>query len=230
LVTLEDAVIARLESHGERYEVLVDPDLAMELKRGKEVDPSKLLAVETVFKDSKKGEKASQEQMEKRFGTSDPLEVARVVVKKGEIQFTTEQRRKAIEEKKKRIIATIARNAINPKTDTPHPPARIERALEEARFHVDMTKSVDEQVKAALKVLRPIIPIRFEEKKIAVKIPAQFASKSISVVRGFGDISKEEWQQDGSWVFVIELPAGIVEDFFDKLNSITKGDVETKIL
>jgi ribosome maturation protein SDO1 len=230
LVTLEDAVIARLESHGERYEVLVDPDLAMELKRGKEVDPSKLLAVETVFKDSKKGEKASQEQMEKRFGTSDPLEVARVVVKKGEIQFTTEQRRKAIEEKKKRIIATIARNAINPQTDTPHPPARIERALEEARFHVDMTKSVDEQVKAALKVLRPIIPIRFEEKKIAVKIPAQFASKSISVVRGFGDISKEEWQQDGSWVFVIELPAGIVEDFFDKLNSITKGDVETKIL
>ncbi len=230
MVTLEDAVIARLESHGERYEVLVDPDLAMELKRGKEVDPSKLLAVETVFKDSKKGEKASQEQMEKRFGTSDPLEVARVVVKKGEIQFTTEQRRKAIEEKKKRIIATIARNAINPQTDTPHPPARIERALEEARFHVDMTKSVDEQVKAALKVLRPIIPIRFEEKKIAVKIPAQFASKSISVVRGFGDISKEEWQQDGSWVFVIELPAGIVEDFFDKLNSITKGDVETKIL
>jgi ribosome maturation protein SDO1 len=227
---LEDAVIARLESHGERYEVLVDPDLAMEFKRGKDVDFSKLLAVESVFKDSKKGEKASEEQMEKRFGSSDPLEVAKTVIKKGDIQFTTEQRRKAVEEKRKRIVATIVRNAINPQTDTPHPPARIEMALEEAKFHVDLTKSVDEQVKLALKALRPIIPIKFEERRIAVKVPAQYASKSISMVRGFGDIKKEEWQQDGSWVFMIELPAGIADEFFDKLNSITKGEVETKIL
>ncbi|NOZ77295.1 MAG: ribosome assembly factor SBDS [Euryarchaeota archaeon] len=230
MVTMDDAVIARLDTHGERYEVLVDADLAMEFKRGKDVELSKLLAVETVFKDSKKGEKASEEMMQKRFGTVDPMEVAKAIVKKGDIQFTTEQRRRAMEEKKKRIIATIARNAINPQTDTPHPPARIEAALEEAKFHVDLTKSVDEQVKLALKLLRPIIPIKFEEKRIAVKIPPEHAPRCMAAVREFGDIRKEEWQKDGSWVFVMDLPAGIVDDFFDKLNSITKGEVETKIL
>ncbi|MBI5253977.1 MAG: ribosome assembly factor SBDS [Euryarchaeota archaeon] len=230
MVKLEDAVIARLETHGERYEVLVDPDLALELKHGKEVDVAQVLAVDTIFKDSKKGDKASEERIKQLFGTSNPLEVAKIIIKKGEIQLTTEQRRKMQEDRKKQIIAIIARHAINPQTNAPHPPQRIEKAMEEARVHVDLSKTAEEQVQQVLKVLRPIIPIRFEERTVAARIPAQYAGKAYSVVKSFGEIKKEEWQKDGSWIILMNLPAGVVDEFFEALNSLTKGEVGTKIV
>jgi len=230
LVKLEDAVIARLETHGERYEVLVDPDLALELKHGKEIDLSQVLAVDTIFKDSKKGERASEERMKQLFATSDVLEVAKIVIKKGDIQLTTEQRRKMQEDRKKQIINIIARNGINPQTGAPHPPQRIEKAMEEARVHIDLSKTAEEHVQEVLKAIRPIIPIRFEERAVAAKIPAQYAGKAYSVVKSFGEIKKEEWQKDGSWVILMNLPAGVVDEFFDSLNSLTKGEVETKII
>ena len=38
MVKMEDAVIARFEHSGEKFELLVDPNLAMDLKNGKEVN------------------------------------------------------------------------------------------------------------------------------------------------------------------------------------------------
>jgi len=230
LVTLEEAVIARLETQGFRFEVLVDPDLALDFKRGEEVGVSEMLAVETIFKDAKKGEKASEENVKKVFGTEDVLEAIGKIVKKGEIHLTTEQKKKLQEERKRQVITSIARNGINPQTGAPHPPARIEKAMEEAKVHVDLSKSAEEQVPRVLQAIRPIIPIRFEERKVAVKIPAHYAGKSISRVKTFGKIEKEEWQKDGSWIFLITLPAGIVEEFYDELNGLTHGEVETKLI
>jgi ribosome maturation protein SDO1 len=230
LVSLEKAVIARLDTRGERYEVLVDPELALKLKRGEEVDMSSLLAVDTVFKDARKGDKAGVEHLKEIFGSSDPIEVAKAIIKKGEIQLTTEQRRKMLEDKRKQIVSIIAKNAINPQTNTPHPPGRIEKAMEEAKVNIDLWKTAEEQVPVVVKALRPIIPIRFEEKTLAVKIPPQYAAKAYPVIKPFGEIKKEEWQKDGSWIFLIDIPAGMVDDFLRELNSLTKGEVETKIL
>ncbi len=230
LVRLEEAVIARLETKGERYEVLVDPDLAMDFRRGKEVDVSSMLAVETIFKDAKKGERAGEEHMLKIFETSDAAEIAKRIIKDGEIQLTTEQRRKMLEDRKKQVISLIARHAINPQTGAPHPPQRIERAIEEAKAHIDFNRTAEEQVPIVVKALRPILAIKFEEWRIAVRIPPQYAGRAYSVVKGFGVLKKEEWLRDGSWAFLMELPAGVVDEFFKELNSLTKGEVETKIL
>lgn len=230
MVSLDEAVIARLDTHGERYEVLVDPALALNVKRGEDVEMSNVLAVETVFKDSKKGEKAGEERMRELFGTSNPVEVAKIIIKKGEIQLTTEQRRKMLEDKRRKIVATIARHAINPQTDAPHPPSRIERAMEEAKVHIDLSKTAEEQVPLVIKALRPLLPIRLEEKTVAVKVPPQYAAKAFPVVKPYGEVKKEEWQKDGSWIFLIDLPAGVVDEFFRELNALTKGEVETKIL
>lgn len=230
MVSLEEAVIARLSSHGATFEVLVDPNLALDMKRGDDVDISKVLAVETIFKDSKKGEKASEEHMGKSFGTEDPVEIARKIIKKGEIQLTTLQRRKMLEDKKMQIVTTIARNAIDPKTGAPHPASRIEKAMDEARVHVDLTKTVEEQISKTIKALRPLIPIKFEEKCIAVRVPGQYAAKSFPIVKSYGDVKKEEWLKDGSWAFLIDIPAGMVEKFFRDLNALTKGEIETKMV
>lgn len=230
MVTLEEAIIARLETQGSRFEVLVDPDLALEFKRGKDIDLSDMLAVETIFKDAKKGEKASEEHVKKVLETEDLSEAAKKIIRKGEIHLTTEQRKKLQEERKRQIITMISRQGINPQTGAPHPPARIEKAMDEAKVHVDMSKDAEGQVPKILKALRPIIPIRFEERKVAVKIPAHYVGRSVARVKSFGKIEKEEWQKDGSWIFIITLPAGMVDEFYDEVNGLTKGEVETKVI
>lgn len=230
MVKLEDAVIARLSSHGTTFEVLVDPELALALRAGEAVDVRSALAVDKVFKDSKKGEAASEELTQKAFGTLDAVKVAEQIIRKGEVQVTTEQRRRMREQRFKQVVSLISRRAINPQTNLPHPPARIEAAIKEARVQIDEFKSAEEQVPKIVKTLLPILPLKFETRRIAVKIPAAHAGKSQRVVREFGTVKQEQWLNDGSWAVVVEIPAGIQGEFFDKLNSATRGEAETKVL
>jgi ribosome maturation protein SDO1 len=230
MVAVDQAVIAKLKTHGANFEVLVDCNNAMALKSGKEFDMKDVLATQTVFSDSKKGEQASEVQLRQVFGTTDPNEVAREIIKKGEIQVTAEYRNQLKEKKRKQIINMIHRNGVDPKTHLPHPVARIELALEEAKIHVDEYKPVQKQVQEILKKIRAILPIKLEMKEIAVKIPAEHAGKSYSAITNFGKILKQEWQSDGSFVAVIEIPGGLEQDFYDKLNSITHGNTEVKLL
>lgn len=229
MVSLEDAVTARLESHGTRFEVLVDPDMALDLQEGGDVDVRDMLAAEKVFKDASRGDEASEEMMEEVFGTTDPVESAEQIVLEGDVQLTAEQRNRIKEEKRKQLINTIARNAINPQqNDAPHPPSRIERALEEGDFRIDPMKSVEEQVDDALEVLRPLIPIRFEKTHIAVRIPPEYTGSAYGQIVEFGELVKEEWQSDGTWVGVVEIPGGRQDDLEGLVNSLTEGKGSVK--
>ncbi len=230
MITLEDAVIARLEYFGEHFEILVDPEMAADFKRGEAIEVQEILAVEEVFKDAKKGDKASEEAMIKAFNTTDILDAAATIIKKGHVQLTAQQRKEMTEEKRKKIVATITRESINPQTKLPHPARRIEIAMEECKIHVDPFKSVDEQVNTVLKAIRTKIPIRFERVQVAIKIPGDFSGKVYNIIPEFGKTRKEEWQQDGSWVAVVEIPGGMQDNFYRKLNELTHGQVETKLM
>ena len=226
----KEYVIARLEKAGEKFEVLVKPDAVQRIRDGKEVDLLRELAIDEIFKDAHKGSKASEEKMMEFFGTTEPLAVAKQIVQRGEIQLTTEQRRQMLEAKRKQIVQYIAANAINPQTGAPHPPQRIENAMEEAKVHVDPFKSIEEQVKEVLDALRPLIPIRFEKVRIAVKLSAEDSAKAYGDIKSFGTIVKEEWSPTGAWIGVVEMPAGMQTDFLERLNAKTKGNVETRVL
>ena len=230
MVSRDDAVSARLKKGEEHFEVLVDPYAAADLIDGKDINIMQNLAIDAVFKDSKKGTHASEESLQKNFGTDNVIEIAKKIILKGDIQLTTEQRHKMQKNKRNRIIDTIVRNAMDPKTKAPHPRQRIELAMEEAGVHIDPFKPVNEQVKTVIDVLRPIMPISMEQVRISVKIPSQYIGKAYGVARNYGTLEREDWQSDGSWIGIIRLPAGMQTDFYDKLNEVTKGDISTKIL
>jgi ribosome maturation protein SDO1 len=234
MVTLDEAVVARLEKGGTHFEILVDPEIALHFREEKgnvKLDLEDLLAVEGVFVGQPRdGNKASNEEMMKVFGTTDVPEAVKQILLKGDLQLTTDQRRRMVERKKRLIIEYIARNAINPQTKAPHPPMRIETAMDEARIHLDPFKSVDAQVQEVLKAIRPLIPIRIETVSIAVKFPATQAGKAAAALRGWGEVKQEAWQSDGSFICVVEIPGGLQTDFFNELNKRTHGDVETRML
>jgi len=230
MVRLEDAVPARLKTHGLTFEVLVEPDGALALKRGESVEIEKILAVDDVFENATRGDRCAEEDLLKAFGTTDVSTIATTIIKKGEISLTAEQRKKFVENKRRQVIEFIARNAINPQTKTPHPPARIESAMKDAHVNIDPTKSVDELVNITMKAIRPLIPIRFEEIEVAVKIPAPYAPKTYKDIASFGKLTREAWQNDGSWIGVVKIPAGMQDDFYSLVNKLTKGEVETKLI
>jgi ribosome maturation protein SDO1 len=232
MISLDDAVTARLETHGERFEVLVDPDAALEIKRGEfEGELEDVIAARDVFENASRGDRPAEEDLEEVFGTTEPLDIIPEVIERGEIQITAEQREAMQEQKKRSLINTISRNAINPQMDdAPHPPDRIESALEEAGFTVDPMTPAEEQVDDALDALRPVIPIRFEEITVAVQLPAEYAGSGQAKLREFGDLEREEWQADGSWVGVITFPAGMQNDFYNRVNEVSEGEGETQVV
>jgi ribosome maturation protein SDO1 len=232
MISLDDAVTARLESHGARFEVLVDPDAALAIKRDEfDGELEDVIAAEDVFEDASRGDRPAETDLETVFDTTDPLEIIPQVIKKGEIQITAEQRREMQEQKRKQLVTRIARNAVNPQMDdAPHPPDRIERALEEAGFTIDPMEPVESQVDDALDALRPVIPIRFAEVTVAVSVPANYAGSAQAQIRKYGDLEREEWQNDGSWIGVLTFPAGMQNDFYDMVNDITSGEAETRIV
>ena len=230
MVSLENAVIARLHKGADRFEVLVDPHEAEHIIEGKTENILSALAIDAVFSDSKKGTHAPIESLQKHFNTTDISTIAQEIIQKGEIQLTTEQRREMQDKKKKRIVDLIVKNAMDPKTKMPHPRTRIELALEEAKVHIDPFKSVNQQMKTILETLRPLLPISMEQARISVKIPPEHVGKAYGAVRSFGTLEREEWQSDGTWIGIVKLPAGMQTDFYDRLNTLTKGNVETRIL
>jgi ribosome maturation protein SDO1 len=229
MVKLEDSIVARFESHGHKFEILVDPDATDRIKEGK-IDLENDLALDEIFKDANKGEKAGEETLKEVFKTTDVAQVAIEIVRRGQIQLTTEQRHAMLEKKRKQIIDIISRESINPQTNTPHPPARISQAIDEAKIHIDPFKSAGDQIQAVLKGIRVLLPIRFEKTKIAIKLTGDAYGKVYGDIVRTGYLVKEEWGKDGSWVGMIEVPSGIQGDIISTLTRKARDNIEVKIL
>lgn len=226
---MSKTVTVKYSHSGDEFEILVDSDLAYEFITGKRTDPLSVLEAEDIFKDARKGERQSEEKIKKTFGTTDLAKVVEQILKKGDVPITTEQRAKMAEEKRKQVIDIIAKNSIDPRTNAPNPPLRIENAMKEAKVTIDPFKSVNEQVEATVEKLRPILPLKFTVAKIEVIVPADCANRCYGTLKQFG-LKSEEWLANGSLKAVCEFPAGMQGDFFDRLNKATQGRVQTKML
>lgn len=189
-----------------------------------------LLAYPAVYRDSRKSEVASDQELQKVFGTTDVMKIAERIIKEGELQLTTEQKRRMIEQKKIQIANIISRKGVNPQTNTPHPPQRIIKAMEETGINIDPFLDAELQVDKVLKSIKAILPIKFQKVVLQIKIPPQFSGSSYNILKSVGNVISEEWKGDGSLMVNVEILAGVQEELFQKLSSLTHGNFESKIL
>jgi len=222
--------LARYKKGGETFEIVINPEEITKYKNGKSSDIKEVVMYEKVFSDAKRGLETSPDIIERVFNTTDVKSIIKMILDHGEIQFTQEYRESKRKEKFNKILDIITRNAIDPRTGLPHPKVRIERAMEEARVRIDDLKGAEDQVNDILSALKPILPIKFAKIEVVVKIGPNHAAKAYPIVQRFGKILMDNWQNDGSWVCSVELPAGLQNDFFDELNKFTQGEVESKIV
>ncbi|MBI2146336.1 ribosome assembly factor SBDS [Candidatus Woesearchaeota archaeon] len=161
--------VARLKKFGETFEIHVDPDAALEFKKGSLSNLREVLMADHIFTDAKKGQLASQQQLQQAFKTIDADSIAIKILKDGEIQATSEHRAQEREQKWKKLVYLISRQAVDPKTGLPHPPMRIELAMEQAKIHLDDHQTAEEQFDQVLAKLRPVLPIKIKQKKVTIR-------------------------------------------------------------
>jgi ribosome maturation protein SDO1 len=226
----ERYTVARMAHNGEHFEILTKPQRALSYRLGKTTSVSEVLATDIIFTDAGKGLKASEEKLQDVFGTTDPLKIAAVILKRGTLQLTTEQRKQLVEEKRRQIVSFISRECVDPKTNLPHPPLRIEQAMKQIHYSIDASRGVEEQAKEIIKLLLPIIPLKMEKISVAIRIPPEHASKVYGTVKSFGTIKRDQWQADGSWSAIVEISAGLYGPLLDKLGKMTRGNLETKMV
>ena len=225
MVNLDSAVVARLEKGGKRYEILVDPELVDSFKSDPtSVSLDDLLATDEIWHDARGGERPTEEKIISTFGTIELLDCVTAILTKGTIQLTTVQRRQMISDKRQQIITEISRTAIDPRSKAPHPATRIELALDELRWNPDPFLSVERQIKDAVKVLRPVIPLSFETIKLAFRVSGSAYGSVQREVRS--DVIKEQWLDNGDWAFVVEIPAGMKGEYLSK---VAKRDPNTDV-
>jgi ribosome maturation protein SDO1 len=222
------STIIKLILGNDKFELLVKPDQALEYKLGKRSDLSSVLISDEIYSDANKGSRVSSDKLNKHFKTTNTNEIINQILSRGELNLTTDQRRKMVEEKRKQIIQYINKNYVDPKTKLPHPIQRIENALENVRVVIDPFKKAEDQIKTVVDSLRKILPLASEMLQLNIIIPRSFASNSINFIKSSGSLISEQWLSDGSLKVKIEINAGIRGNFLDRLGSLTKGSAQVK--
>jgi len=220
MVSLDNSVLARMEKGGKRYELLVDPEMVDDFKNNPDsINIDDFLAMDEVFHDARGGERPTEDAIENTFGTQDILQIAKIILDKGSIQLTTNQRKAIVEKMRQKIIHHIHSQAVDPKTKSPHPVTRIELALEESRYSVDPFKKLELQIKDAVDKLKVLIPLSFETMRLAFKVPGSAYGGAMRVLRSYH--VKDGWLEDGTWACVIEIPAGMKGEIIGQIMKVS---------
>lgn len=213
-------VEARIRVGSKHFEILVDLDEALKLKDGKG-DIMAALQMPNIYSDLKKGMVAGKEDLEKAFGTSDVYEVAKQIILRGEVLKPQEYRDAEKEKLFKQLVNLIVANSVD-NTGKPFTEERIRTALREVHYNLE-NKPADKQLVNAVKKLKEVIPISLSTKKFKVRVPAAYVGQSYGLLKDFKE--SEDWQSNGDLEAVLNIPPGMVVEFFDKLNSLTHGSV-----
>jgi len=229
LTRKHEYVIAWITIKGQKFEILVRPEEAFRYREGEKIDLDDVLWTDTIYRDVRKGLRASPESLKKAFGTDDVRKIAEKILREGEIQLTEEQRRRMLEAKRRKIIAYIARNAIDPKTGKPIPESRIEAAMEELRIGVDLYKPAEAQAVEIVKKLARVMPIRLARAVVQARIPPEYSGRIYRELTRLGEVKKADWLSDGSLLIELEIPAGAQVDVVNTLQKLTRGAAQVSV-
>ena len=215
--------LARIKQAGKNFEIIVDLDDALKFKKGE----SNSIEAEgdKIFTDSKKGFVASPKDLQDAFGTTDTNEIIQKIVRDGEVQLTQEHRDSEQEKKFKQVIDFLVSNAIDPQTGNPHTAERIQGALKQAQVNIKNV-SIENQINDIVSEISKIIPIKVETKKVKIIVPAIHTGKVYGMINQYKE--SEKWLDDGSLEVIVSVPAGLIMDFYDKLNNTTHGSALTE--
>ena len=215
-------VEARIKAKGKQYEISGDLDAALKFKTGKG-DIMSALQSNQIYYDIKKGNIASSKDLMDAFGTVDAYEIAKKIILSGEVQKNQEFRDEERDKKIRQVVALIIKNASD-QHGRPYTEERIKTAIHDIHYSFD-NRPVEKQMNDVINKLKEIIPIKIETKKIKLRVPARFTGQVYGMLLEYKE--SEEWLSNGDLEAVMNIPAGLIIDFYDKINSVTHGAIQS---
>jgi len=213
----EKITLARLDVRGNHFEVLVDPQRALDYKLKRTQWSDKIMKFDDVFRDYKKGERASRDSLLKAFSTVDPHKICKVILDDGELQVPSHMRRKLLEEKKKSIMVLISRVSIDPQTNTPIPLLRVEQAFDKMSMPIDSSKDAVDQLKPILKEMKRVLPIKVKEADIEVEFPPDLMGHVRGYLESVGDMVIQPRRKGDLMTMTVKVPEATRTDVVQKM-------------
>ncbi len=213
-------VEARIKVKGKQYEISVDIDEALKVRKG-EGNISAALNSNAIYYDIKKGTAAANYDLEAAFGTTDIYVIAEKIIKDGEVQKPQEYRDAEREAKVKQVINLILRNAVD-QHGRPYTEDRLRKAIDEVHYNFD-NRPAEQQMAVLINKLKEVIPIKIETKRIKLTIPARFTGHVYGMLKDYKE--SEDWLSNGDLQVIVNVPSGMQIDFYEKLNGVTHGAV-----
>ena len=229
-IDLKGKSIVRFEKHGRRFEMLVNPEPAWFFLQGEDVEIDDVFEVYVIYENISRGVKATQDDIEVVFGEIPEREMAVKILREGQLQLTADQRNEILKEKRAEIVEFIHVHCINPRENTPIPKDRIDNAIIDLGVNISYKEEAKNQALEIIDLLKPIMPIRLESIKLAIKIPPSYTGSLYGYVISAGNLIQEEWLEDGSLAVLIQIPSGTQADFLEQITSRTKGKAQVKVL
>ncbi|RLG14603.1 MAG: ribosome assembly factor SBDS [Candidatus Nanohalarchaeota archaeon] len=220
-------IIASLKKNKKTFELILDFDNYLKWKDNREIPLSDLIVGDYCFSSISKAERANESDINEAFGTAEIEKIAEEILRKGQIQLTAAEMKELRAKKRKQIIEFICREAIDPQTNCPPTPARVEIALNEVHLDIDIFGSLDEQINDAIKKITPILPLIFQKDKVELQIPVSDAPAVQKIVRSSARILKERWTSD-FWIVLVEMHTSKTTPFLEHLTQMCKKEIISK--
>jgi ribosome maturation protein SDO1 len=223
------STITRLTLHGEKFEIIVAPDPALNFKLTGKGDVRKILLVDEVYSDSKKGLRVPSEKLRKFFGTTDVYVIAEKILKEGDLQLTGEQRRRMIESKRQQIVAMLSKLLLEPSSGNPIPSLRIEQSLSQTGVSIDPFKPPEEQVKNVVKALRQVLQFKVNEVVLTLTCAQTLSNDVYGFANSIGEVDQTRVQKDKSVKITVRVPSVTMSYFLENLGKKYGDQVKVDI-
>lgn len=173
--------IVKYCKNGVAVELLCVKGTIFPYREGK-LDRSKVVAVDELWKDSKKGDKLTVSELVKAFGPGKTLsECVDIVLADGECSLTTDELRERKEQKRRELVNYIVTNFEGPGGKA-YTPSMVDTALTTHKINVDHTKPANvifEESKKKLEASMTFSPRSGLEQSFTIKTSDLGTIKSI---------------------------------------------------
>ncbi len=215
-------IIVRLKKEKNTFEIIVNHGTVQKWRDGN-LGWSKVPATDMIFKNSSKGDRYTSKELKSAFGTDNIDECMQNIARRGIIQLTAQDRKDKITQKRKQIVQFIHKYYTDPKTSRPHPVQRIDNAITQVKYNVDMDIPVEKQVQVVVKKLPGVLTIRKSVVEGALIIPNQHMGKVSGIINKWATIRSQSYLADGCHTNVEMIP-GDYDALINELSSATKND------
>ncbi|EDQ86486.1 uncharacterized protein MONBRDRAFT_38375 [Monosiga brevicollis MX1] len=226
---LTNIAVVRQKKGGKRFEIACFKNKVLSWRNKVEKDIDEVLQIHTVYTNVSKGEVAKNTDLQKAYGTDDHTKICRIILDKGELQVSKEERDAQLGALFKEVATIVADKCIDPATERPYTAAQIERAMRDIHVSVKPTASAKAQALDVIKKLAETISIARASMSVRVRLPQREAKRVKPLVLPLTiALEHEDWDDD------LELECTIDPGTFRALTELvgheTKGQGLVEIL